>query len=381
MNPHQFNNAHLESYLMLTAQVTFAMGAVISYFGYSQHQQPQMSSSPISIIDLLDRELQIARIENAEKDAFIRSLLHSSVTSFNCHRDSQTKGETLTENLIDLSDCSQESESTKVGEEDGILVDILSEDISETGEVQNETLNPSLNQSFESDSEESSYIIRFIDPDTTFPEVQSQPETSVSERAECERRSESVTPARSIELVLPEPDTHKQVEPDSTISSKLHNVSNKDNVAGIEPRWMVSEIFSSVRQHESAVYLNRSHAGPDELRFPDFFGYGIRFCPGEKDNGVYRTVVVSNLPPHIQLGTLLNRVRGGLVIDAKLLDTVQITGKKSALIIFLSEYAALAFEDHSKEYPLIISGVEARVQVVRVSLERIWVRTENTNNE
>lgn len=51
-------------------------------------------------------------------------------------------------------------------------------------------------------------------------------------------------------------------------------------------------------------------------------------------------------------------------MDAKLLDTIQITGKKSALIIFLHEHAAMAFENYAKKTPVMISGVTAQVRVV-----------------
>lgn len=136
------------------------------------------------------------------------------------------------------------------------------------------------------------------------------------------------------------------------------------NASAVEPRWSISKTFHSIQEREDAALLNRSHGGPSELRCPDLFKHGIRFNPPDNERDVYRTVIVSNLSPHIKLGNLLDHVRGGQVIDVKLLDTVKITGMKSALIVFLHEYAAMAFEDYTKNYPVIIDGVAAQVRVV-----------------
>ena len=86
--------------------------------------------------------------------------------------------------------------------------------------------------------------------------------------------------------------------------------------------------------------------------------------PPDGQLDVYRTIIVSNLTPDIRLGTLLDHVRGGLVVDARLLDTVKITGKKSALITFHHEYAAIAFEEYAETHPVKINSIVAKVHLV-----------------
>lgn len=100
------------------------------------------------------------------------------------------------------------------------------------------------------------------------------------------------------------------------------------------------------------------------MRYPDLFKYGIRFNPPDSDHDVYRTIIVSGLSPDISLSTVLNHVRGGAIVDAKLLDTINITGKKSALITFLHEHAAMGFEEYTRDNPIIINNVAAQVRVV-----------------
>lgn len=132
----------------------------------------------------------------------------------------------------------------------------------------------------------------------------------------------------------------------------------------IEPRWRISETFKSSRERENAASFNRFNGGPNELRYPDLFKYGIRFNPPDSDHDVYRTIIVSGLSPDISLSTVLNHVRGGAIVDAKLLDTINITGKKSALITFLHEHAAMGFEEYTRDNPIIINNVAAQVRVV-----------------
>ena len=169
---------------------------------------------------------------------------------------------------------------------------------------------------------------------------------------------------RDIAQTLPSVHTYKQVQSSTPASSGLQKQPETVNASAVEPRWSISETFHSSQERENAALLNRSIAGSSELRYPDLFKHGIRFNPLENERDVYRTVIVSSLSPDIKLGTLLNFVRGGPVIDVKLLDTVKITGMKSALIIFLHEYAAMAFEDFTKNHPVIIDGVAAQVHVV-----------------
>ena len=234
------------------------MGATFSYLSYASHQQPQPRSheqipqqihyhslvgpalilgngdatSPSSIdlytrLAALEKDLQIFRTGNVDKEAVIQHLLKSSVNNARAQevtvkikeqlRELKTtndqlkkeneeikaklrraedtifalstptvpnsrsqsisasltsrsgfrpKSELVTEDLIDLLGCSQASDSAKLVEEDSTLLDDFYEDELEIeGFFKNTTPDESLQPSFDSETIESSYIVRFANTD------------------------------------------------------------------------------------------------------------------------------------------------------------------------------------------------------------------------
>ena len=124
----------------------------------------------------------------------------------------------------------------------------------------------------------------------------------------------------------------------------------------VKPSWKKIIFFSSEeRRHQTALHHKRS-VGPLEYYYPDFFKYGIRFEPEKHERDIYRTILISELPANTTLRQLLSRVRGGVIIDAKLLDTMKIVGAKSALVTFLHEHAALNYEEYAKTHGIIINN-------------------------
>lgn len=192
----------------------------------------------------------------------------------------------------------------------------------------------------------------------------SQLATLASERDEEGSLDRSVALVRMMAQSLPSLSTYEPAKLSVPAVNKPQTMPEKVDISLIEPRWIISKTFNSSQERESAASINRRNGGPNELRYPDLFKYGIHYSPPDSERDVYRTVIVSNLSPDISLGTLLHHVHGGMVVDAKLLDTVNITGKKSALITFLHEHAAMFFEDYAKDSPVVISGVVAHVHVV-----------------
>ena len=149
--------------------------------------------------------------------------------------------------------------------------------------------------------------------------------------------------------------TLAQKNPLMPASSKLQTLHEKVNASTIEPRWTMLSTFESVGECENAASINRKNGGC------------IRFMPLGSQRDVRRTVIVSNLSPDISLGTLLGYVRGGLVVHAQLLDTINIPGcasKNSALITFVDGKAAREFKDYTERHPVIINSVVANVRVV-----------------
>lgn len=131
-----------------------------------------------------------------------------------------------------------------------------------------------------------------------------------------------------------------------------------------DPKWSSPQIFSSLAERDRAIDFNRHNAGPKDLRFPDLFRHGIRFSPDPSDRDLYRTILVSDLGLNITTAALLDKVRGGLVVSAMLLDTATITGNKTALIFFHHEHEAMACEENAKLHPIAFDGQTARVELV-----------------
>ena len=132
-------------------------------------------------------------------------------------------------------------------------------------------------------------------------------------------------------------------------------------------RWKIGNLFKSEQERERVVSVNRHEVlnGGERNMFPDLFRYGIRYIPRNNERDVYRTVIISGLPSNMTLMKLLGKVRGGMVIDASILDTTAITQGRSALVTFLHENSAVAYKNYTAEHPLKFDGSAARVDIVR----------------
>ena len=64
------------------------------------------------------------------------------------------------------------------------------------------------------------------------------------------------------------------------------------------------------------------------------------------------------------ISTLLEKVRGGLVVDAKLLNIKEIAGSKTALITFFHEYSALAYEEYAESHPRLFNNPSVEVKTL-----------------
>ncbi|KAI9884165.1 MAG: hypothetical protein M1823_004054 [Watsoniomyces obsoletus] len=124
--------------------------------------------------------------------------------------------------------------------------------------------------------------------------------------------------------------------------------------------------------HQTANVVHRGRAAESGLRATspgadsfeeEFYIYGIRFRPIRSTN-VYRTVIITELPPVMTLSLLLARVRGGTVFSAALLNTRSITKSMSAMVVFMAETAARAFVDYTHRHPLLFLGTPARVALL-----------------
>ncbi|KAL8905576.1 MAG: hypothetical protein Q9171_006610 [Xanthocarpia ochracea] len=152
----------------------------------------------------------------------------------------------------------------------------------------------------------------------------------------------------------------------------FNDVAGRSNSSDIEPqasghatlymlKWPVSSFAVSAVEREGAVFIHQRSASDQELRFPGIFKYGIRFRPDPTETNIYRTMVITQLPPMLTMSSLLEKIRGGAVVDAKLLDTTSIDSHSTALITFVHESDAKALESKAREEPLKFLGSPARV--------------------
>ena len=127
------------------------------------------------------------------------------------------------------------------------------------------------------------------------------------------------------------------------------------------PNWSIVPWTMAADERALAITMHQRYSSEKEPSLPDYLRFGIRFRPGPTMENVFRTVVVDNLPCNFSISTLLQQIKGGAVLDAKLLNTTSIHGRTSALITFVHDQAAKAFESRSRLQPLEFDGVMARV--------------------
>ena len=122
------------------------------------------------------------------------------------------------------------------------------------------------------------------------------------------------------------------------------------------PSWKKIITFSSEERRQQTALHHKRSSGPLEYGHPDFFRYGIHFEPEKHERDVYRTILISDLPANSTLREVLSKVRGGTVVDAKLLDTMKMIGAKSALVTFLHEHAAHDYEEYAKTHRIMVNN-------------------------
>ncbi|MCJ1402147.1 hypothetical protein MMC11_005366 [Xylographa trunciseda] len=126
-----------------------------------------------------------------------------------------------------------------------------------------------------------------------------------------------------------------------------------------------SELFSSRADREHAIKEHQFSAGFQECRFPDMFRYGIRYEPPANQTNIFKMVSIMNLPTDISLNELMSKIRGGTVVSCRLLDTTKITGRFSALVRFLHEHEALAYDEFAAAHPIVFRGSRAYTAMVK----------------
>jgi len=132
----------------------------------------------------------------------------------------------------------------------------------------------------------------------------------------------------------------------------------------VKPLWKASRVFSSEERRKETVERHKRNVGPSEHCYPEFFKYGIRFEPDKDERDVYRTILITELPTDTTMHQVLEKLAGGAIVDAKLLDTMKVTGSMSALINFLHEHAAMEYQEYAHSHPVMINNQLANVKAL-----------------
>ncbi|KAK4690350.1 hypothetical protein P7C71_g6422, partial [Lecanoromycetidae sp. Uapishka_2] len=390
------------------------MGSSQSYLRQAAAGDPDL----ITRFFLLEKDLQLAQAEITKKEAVIQYLLYSKLDRPTPDQDAEKlkrvifsltekiavyeehfdQGREATEivadkaeDLIDLSVSGEASEGAKVLEEDTTLLEDSYDDLSDSEEpLGNSMPATNLADSFSSDrTEDSTYAVRrFINRsvDSSSPSGPVSASTSfdslrnegkdllVSAWKEAASNGNfnsklllpqkvnvdtALETMRALNYPLP---LINMVEEIGTVP-ELSPESDVDTLAP-EPRWEDTKLFDSKAERDYAININRRSAGVREVAYPDFFRHGIRYVPRSTDRYLYRTVTISNLPADVTMTMLLHKIRGGMIVDAQLLNTGSITGSLSALVTFLHEHSAMAYEEHVKNHPIEFLGTVPHISLV-----------------
>lgn len=147
------------------------------------------------------------------------------------------------------------------------------------------------------------------------------------------------------------------------VTKRLGNITSQGPAID-KVRRCASKLFDSAQERAVAVSIHKNGVGRDEHMFPGMFRYGLCYSPDPSEGDVYRTISISGLASTVTVNMLLEKVRGGVVVSVKLLDTTTITGSHTALIFFLHEQAAVLFEDFAIKHPLVFDGRRAKVELL-----------------
>jgi hypothetical protein len=127
-----------------------------------------------------------------------------------------------------------------------------------------------------------------------------------------------------------------------------------------------STLWKEKEDFDGAVEMHMRACTNRDMRFPDFFRYGIQYVPSASDSNYLRTVMVTNLPLDTELRDVLTRVKGGEVLSASLLDTGKLMGNLSARVVFRHEAAAEEYALYARDHPIRFGDGEKQAEVTLI---------------
>jgi hypothetical protein len=100
---------------------------------------------------------------------------------------------------------------------------------------------------------------------------------------------------------------------------------------------------------------------------PQVFTHGISYTPSTGTK--FRTVLINKVPVNVNLRELLQKVKGGAVVDGSIVDTVAWSGSKTAIIHFFTEFSAESYVSYVYQNPITLGEDEDAVQATVTLIE------------
>lgn len=154
-------------------------------------------------------------------------------------------------------------------------------------------------------------------------------------------------------------------------STSVGSLIDQDSKCKNSPHTFFSELRQSIWAKNSkcfsptantdAVALRSNRVVPSQdritpCRSEHFQGQSLFYQPSRTARNLRRMVVIESLKPSCLISQVLDQVRGGIVVEAILMNTVPITGFQSALVTFFKEQSAIAFVQYIEIHTVKIEG-------------------------
>jgi hypothetical protein len=131
-----------------------------------------------------------------------------------------------------------------------------------------------------------------------------------------------------------------------------------------EIHWAMDRLFDNQFEEIEAI-TNRDNALPGTRLVDQWvFQYGLRYIPKPNETNVYRTVKIEGLPLDATMEQVLGQVCCGDVYSAQLLDTKDITGYHTAIIIFLHQHQAENFARYAAKAGISVNDIRLKATLI-----------------
>lgn len=123
--------------------------------------------------------------------------------------------------------------------------------------------------------------------------------------------------ARTVKEATITPSSHSDVASEALRPANLELSASLIKESQLHLNWKTSNPFANEPQRQNFIKFHKQVTGQDRI-FPEIFKHGVHFEPGPAERNVHRTVQIGNLKHDVTMAELLEQIRGGRVVDAKL---------------------------------------------------------------